>query len=259
MAWGISIGTSQSENPGANQSTVSATLYLTWNNRDAYSGYNFNCSINIGGNVRTVQMPTAFFAPTQTGSVAVNSHSVPYNHDAAGFRGAVGTSGNIAGPGGFAPGNISVGGTTYGAIDYSRPAGNVPFVSASNVSNVISVSWGQAPAPFGPVTYYWQVRSSSNGGATWGGWSGETATTSLSTSGTYSPGLTYQFRVRAANSDGGGGYTESNTVFLNAGGKRWTGSNWALTTTAAKRFTGSAWVDLTTAKRWNGSSWVNLS
>lgn len=263
MAYGISFSTSQSENPGANQSTVNGALYLTWNNRDSYSGYTFNCSINIGGNVRTVQMPTSFFPSTQTGSLLVNTHSVTFNHDANGYRGPVGTSGNIAGPGGFAPGNLTAGGPTYGAIDYVRLPGAPSSVTASAIGPTVTVTSSEASTPGPTITNYWvSYASSSNGGATFSSWSAESAMSSRAFTYNLTPGLTYKFRVRAQNTDGYGPYTESATLFLTAGGKRFKQdlTGWALTVNAAKRFNGTAWVDLTTAKRYSDAgTWVNLS
>lgn len=260
MAYGISFSTSQSENPGANQSTVNGALYLTWNNRDSYSGFTFNCSINIGGNVRVVQMPTSFFPSTQTGSLLVNTHSVTFNHDANGFRGAVGTSGNIAGPGGFAPGNLTAVGPTYSAIDYVRLPSAPSSVSAVATGPTVVVTSGEASTPGPTITgYFVSFASSSNGGATFGAWSTESTMTSRAFTYTLTPGLTYKFRVRAQNGDGFGPYRESASLFLAAGGKRFTGTDWALTVTAAKRWNGTAWVDLTTARRFDGANWVNLS
>lgn len=262
MAWWLSVGGGESQDPGSNKSYVSATVYLNWNNRQSYAGYGgMYGEVNIGGT------PYGYYAPdtvnypngTSTGSVAMASFTKTYLHDPNGYRGAVGTSAYLNGSGGYAPGYLSAGGQTFGAIDYSRPSASPTWCQASNVSNTITFQWNEASAPFGPITYYWIYRASSDGGATWGGWSGETSTSGLSTSGTYSPGQTYQFAVRASNSDGGGGWLYSNTVFLTAGGKRWTGNNWALTTGAAKRYTGSTWTNITIAKRFDGNNWVNLS
>jgi hypothetical protein len=265
MTWGIRIATSESQNPGANQSTVAATLYLTWNNRDSYAGFNFNCSINIGGNVRQIPMPTSFFASTQTGEVAVNSHTVTFNHNPNGERGAVGTSGNIAGPGGPAPGNLTATGPTYPAINYDRkPAAPTTVTATLNVGKSITVESNEVSSPAGTPTYHVAWSSSSDGGATWGDWSAYTAISGNARSftftfGTLPPGVTYRFRMFASNSDGNSAATVSgNTVFLPAGGKRWDGSAWQVTTTA-KRWTGSTWTDIQTAKRWSGSAWVDLS
>lgn len=263
MAYSVSINTSESQNSGSNQSTVYASLTLTATNQ-GYSGYSTSFSIVIDGVTVADRVggPGALNTDgSGTETWTSNTYSRTFTHNSDGTRGTVATSGTFYGGGGFSPpsGGIGGTGTTFGALDYSRPAGMPSYCTASNVSNTITVNWDQAPAPFGPITYYWIYRSSSNGGVDWTPWSGETATSSLSTSGTYTAGQTYQFAVRAANSDGGGDWRYSNTIFLTAGGKRWTGSNWALTTTAAKRWTGSAWTNITTAKRFDGTNWVNLS
>ena len=263
MAYTVTINSSESQNPGGNTSTVYASLTLNAINQ-GYSGYNTSFSLQIGSTIVADRVggPSALNTDgIGTDSWTSNTYSYTYTHNPDGTRGSVGTYGTFYGGGGFSPpsGGIGNSGATYPAINYSRPAGMPSYCTASNVSNTITVNWDQAPAPFGPVTYYWIYRSSSNGGATWSAWSGETATSGLSTSGTYTAGQTYQFAVRAANSDGGGDWRYSNTIFLTAGGKRWTGSNWALTTTAAKRWTGSAWTNITTAKRFDGSNWINLS
>jgi hypothetical protein len=268
MAWFLTIGTSESQNPSANQSTVSATLYLNWNGGSAYANYTQEWYINIGGNVTGGAAPTAVnYNPNTgsyvslTGSVAVGSYSVTFTHDTNGYRGTVGTSGSFDGDGGFGPGDISVGGPTYGAIDYVRLPSAPASVTAVSVGPVITVTAGEASTPGPTITAYKvSYASSTNGGATWSSWSSETNMTNRVYSyNSLTPGLTYKFRVRATNSDGDGPFTESNTLFLTAGGKRYTGTNWALTAAAAKRFNGTSFVSLTTAKRYNGSAWVNLS
>lgn len=262
MSYSVSINTSESQNPGGNSSTVYASLTLTATNQ-GYAGYSTSFYVYIGGSLVGSGGGPGSLNTDGYGTETWTSptYSRTYTHNPDGTRGSVATSGSFYGQGGFSPPASGIGadGTTYPAINYSRPAGSPSYCSASNVSNTITVNWDQAPAPFGPVTYAWIYRSSSDGGANWTGWSGETTTSGLSTSGTYTAGQTYQFAVRAYNSDGGGGWVYSNTIFLTAGGKRFTGSNWALTTGAAKRYTGSTWTNITTAKRFDGSSWVNLS
>lgn len=262
MAWWLSVGASESQNPVGNTSTVSATVYLNWNNGQAYAGYNFGGTVYIGDAGYPYTAPTSANWPNQvsSGSVAMASFSRTYEHSPSGYRGGVGTSADLGGPGGYAPGYLSAGGPSFGAIDYTRIPSAPSYVSASNVGPVITVSWPDAATPFGPLTYYWAYRSSTNGGATWGNWSGDNNVGTAKTfTQTFTGGATYQFRVRAANSDGTSGWMESNTLFLSSGGKRFTGSNWALTVGAAKRFNGSSWVDLVTGKRFDGTNWVNLT
>lgn len=269
MAWSLSIGTSESQNPAANQSTVSATLYLNWSSGEAFANYAQEWYINIGGNVVGGSAPSSVnykstypYWVSLTGSVAVGSHSVTFTHNTNGERGAVGTSGSFDGDGGFGPGDLSVTGTTYGAINYTRLPGAPSSVTAVSVGPVITVTSGEASTPGPTITAYKvSYASSTNGGATWSGWSGETNMNNRVYSyNSLTPGLTYKFRVRVTNADGDGPFTESNTLFLTAGGKRYTGTNWALTAAAAKRFNGTSFVSLTTAKRYtDAGTWVNLS
>lgn len=261
MTWSLSASSWQTTNEAGNQSTVWISVTASWSYGSAFidSGP-ARLDLNIGGQGQTAYFYTINGSQTSSGSQHLGNYGYTFDHNTTGYRGDVGTSARLYNIPYGSPKDMSVGGGTQGAIDYYRPAGNPGWMSVSNVAQVITGSWGDAPAPFGPVSYYWVYRSSANGGATWGGWSGETGTgTGKSFSQTFSPGLTYQFAVRAANSDGGGGWTYSNTIFLSSGGKRYTGTNWALTSAAAKRYTGSAWVNLATAKRFDGTNWVNLS
>lgn len=201
MAWSISMSTSESYNPGANQSTVYATLYLNWSSWDSYANYDVEGYLNIGGNVAGAAAPRAVNYPngSQSGSVGILSHSVTFNHDANGYRGAVGTSGSFDGDGGYSPGDLSVGGTTYGAVDYDRKPGACSSVSASRSGTSYTVYAGSASSPAGTPTYY--VQYSENGGS-YGNqrtMSGQAYTYTGLTN-----GVTYRFRVWAANSDGTG-------------------------------------------------------
>jgi hypothetical protein len=126
-------------------------------------------------------------------------------------------------------------------------------ITATRTSRDVAVTAGNSTGT--GITGYW-VQYSTDSGTSW-----STAVAMTSQAYTYTsltPGLTYLFRVYAANSIGNSAYTTSSGVFVPAGGKRWDGSAWIYATTG-KRWDGSAWVDLTTAKRWNGSSWVDLS
>lgn len=265
MGYWLTISTSESQNPSANQSTVSATLTLNSNNYSNYAGgYAAGGSINIGGNVSSFSGPVTYLYPSnpQNGSAVIHTHSVTFTHDGNGYRGQVGTSGSFNGGGGNAPGQLNVTGSTYSAIDYVRLPSAPSSVTAVSVGPVITVSAGEASTPGPTITAYKvSYASSTNGGATWSDWSGEqNMTNRVYSYNSLTPGLTYKFRVRATNSDGNGPFTESNTLFLTAGGKRYTGANWALTAAAAKRFNGTSFVSLTKAKRYtDAGTWVNLS
>jgi len=257
----------QADYPSQNYSKINYSVSLNWNNRDSFYGFPSTAGgsivYNIGaGNVTipiSVAAPSSAGNGSQTGSVTLASGQLDIPHAANGSINSI--TGSAYYSNGLV-GNLTASDYVGNLVDFVRVPSAPPSMSASNVGNVISVSWAEASAPFGPVTYYWAYRSSSNGGASWSNWSGETVTSSLSFSGTYTLGLTYQFYVYAHNSDGNSGVTYSNTVFLAAGGKRFKadGTGWALTTTAAKRYTGSAWTDITTAKRYTSEgTWVNLS
>ena len=163
-------------------------------------------------------------------------------------------------------GSASTGTGTLTLYNFDFTAGTPASMTATYTPGVgVGVSWAASTSYITPVTYYHSYRSSTDGGVNYGSWSSETSTTSLSANyNSLTPGLTYQFRVKAYNGqDNYSGYRESNTVFLTAGGKRYFGPNeitdWALTAAQAKRWTGSAWTSLGNLKRWDGSSWVNLS
>lgn len=150
--------------------------------------------------------------------------------------------------------------------DFDFTAGIPSSLTAAHIAGTdVKLDWTQSVSYKTPVTYYVSYRSSSNGGSTYGSWSSETSTQNLTyTYASLTPGLTYQFRVRAYNGvDDYSLYRTSNTVFLTAGGKRFATPNWVLTATQAKRFNAgtNAWVSLTTAKRYDGASgtWKNLS
>lgn len=268
MGWWLTVGTSESQNPSANQSTVGVVAYLNWNSGSAYSGYNQEVYINIGGaSSGAIAAPTTvnyngYSWVSLTGSVQVGSWARTFDHTTEGYRGTVETSASFDGDGGYAPGDISAGGPTYGVIDYVRIPGAPSSVTAVAVGSVITVTSGEASTPGPTITAYKvSYASSTNGGATWSSWSSETNMSSrVYAYNSLTPGLTYKFRVRATNADGDGPFTESNTLFLTAGGKRYTGANWALTVGAAKIFNGSAFVSLTTAKRYtDDGTWVSLS
>ena len=265
MGWWLSLGTSESQNAGSNQSTVSATLYLNWDGGSAYANYTQEWYINIGGNQTGGSAPSSAnwngsSWVSLTGSVAIGSHSVTFTHDANGYRGAVGTSASFDGDGGYAPGDISTTGTTYGAVDYDRkPSAPTSVTSTLNSDKSITVTSNSVSSPAGTATYY--VSYSSDGGSTWSSYTTipSNARTYTYALGSLTLGLNYRFRMYASNSDGSSAaFTQTSDVFLPAGGKIYDGSSWGPTLTA-KRYTGSAWQTLTTAKRYDGSSWINLS
>lgn len=255
MGYSLGISTSESQNPGSNQSTVyvTGTLYTGGN---SYSGYSTSYSVVIGGmTVASGAGPTALWNPDSWSF----SGSYTYTHDANGYRGAVGTAVYFSGSGGYSPGSLGTGGTTYGAIDYDRkPAAPSTVTAVLNADRTITVTSNAVSSPAGTATYY--LQSSSNGGSSW---SSETTISGNARTYTYgvnalAPGGTYLFRMRASNSDGYSGYTNSNSLFYPSSGKRFDGSTFQQMVTA-KRFDGSGWADIATAKRYNGTDWINLS
>lgn len=165
-----------------------------------------------------------------------------------------------ASSGGWGSASTGTGVLTLSNFDFT-PSAPTSFAASYVAGTGIILTWGASTSYITPVTYYHSYRSSSDGGLTWGSWSADTSTTSLTaTYASLTPGLTYQFRIRAYNGqDNSSAYATSNNVFLTAGGKRYTGTDWALTVTAFKRFDGTAWQNVTTAKRFDGNAWQNLS
>lgn len=256
MGYSLGISTSESQNPGSNQSTVyvTGTLYTGGN---SYAGYSTSYSVVIGGmTVASGAGPTELWNPASWSF----SGSYTYTHDANGYRGAVGTAVYFSGSGGYSPGNLGTGGTTYGAIDYDRkPAAPSTVTPVLNADKSISVTSNAVSSPAGTATYY--VAYSSNGGSTWSSditISGNARTYTFN-AGSLTYGLTYKFRMKASNSDGTSAYTTTTVdTFLPAGGKRYDGSTWNPTGTA-KRHNGTDWQTLSIAKRHNGTDWVDLS
>lgn len=187
-------------------------------------------------------------------------------HNPDGSLGPVSANGGLYGnsAGGTGIGVAEISFNVEGVTDFNFSAGTPPSLTATFIAGTgTKLDWGASVSFKSPVTYYTSWRSSTNGGASYGAWSAETSTTALTYTYTgLTPGLTYQFRVRAYNGfDNYSGFRESNTVFLTAGGKRFLTPNWILTAAQAKRWTGSAWQTLTTAKRYDEAtkSWVSLS
>jgi len=244
-------------NIAANQSTVRVRAFVNFTGSSA-------SSYSVSGSTSAGSWNYGYMSFSGAGSIQVFSYDFPVNHNADG-SGSYSFNGSAT-SGGW--GSASTGTGTLTLENFVFTAGQPGTMTAAAVTGVsgrIDSSWGASTSYITPVTYYHSYRSSTDGGVNYGSWSGETTTTTLSASYTsLTPGLTYQFRVRANNGqDGYSAYRESNTVFLVAGGKRYFGPNpvtdWALTAAQAKRWTGSAWTSLGTLKRWDGTNWVNLS
>jgi hypothetical protein len=240
-----------SGNASANTSVMRADVYV--DTSQSLSASNTTFVANIAGNERSWARGYTTFG---VGSTYIGTHDVTVGHD---INGAGSASFSARHSGTF--GGSSNTGTGYaGMTDFNRAPTAPGSVTANATGPTVVVTSSEASTPGPTITgYFVSYRSSTNGGSTWSAWSAEVSMTSRAYTYTLTPGQTYQFRVRAQNSDGFSPYTESATLFLTAGGKRWTGDNWALTVAQAKRFNGTSWIDLTTAKRFDGATWVNLS
>ena len=201
MAWGLSLATSQSTNPAANSSTVSATLSLTWSNANRYSGFTTSGNINIGGNNKPFTGPTSGGSTAQNGSQVLDSHSVPFGHDVNGNRGAVGTSANFdaSGTSTIAPQNLSTTGTTFAALNYDRSP-TTPTLGtitrSSNGSQITTFNFSGGVNNSGPtVTNTYQYSTDS-------GFSSVTCSSTTLPLNLASSTTGYFFRIQASNTDG---------------------------------------------------------
>lgn len=256
MSYWLSIATSEAWYPDSNQSVVAATLYLNSNNGSSWWGTTISGSLYIGGNGIGFSR-TSGGSSSGSWSAAIASHSVTFTHDANGYRGAVGTAGYF-GPGSNVP-SLSVGGTTYGAIDYDRkPAAPTSVTSVLNADKSITVTSNAVSSPAGTATYY--VGYSDDGGSTWSAYTTipSNGREYVYTLGSLPMGKNYRFRMYASNSDGSSAvFAQTTDTFLPAGGRIYTATGWTPAMTA-KRFDGTDWVTLTTAKRYDGTNWVQL-
>ena len=240
-------------NIAANTSTVRVRAYVD------FSGYSAS-SYSVSGSTTPGSWNYGYMQFNSSGTIQVyDSGNFNVGHSADG-SGSYSFSGSAT-SGGW--GSASTGTGVLTLQNFVFTAGIPTNFSASYVAGTgIILTWSASTSYITPVTYYTSYRSSTDGGVTFGSWSSELTTTSLTrTYGSLTPGLTYQFRIRAYNGqDDYSGYATSNNIFLTAGGKRYvSGTNWALTVTAFKRFDGSAWQNVTTAKRFDGNNWQNLS
>lgn len=257
MSYWLSIGTSEGYNAANNTSTVYVDLYLNSNNGTSWWGTTISGYISIGGN-------TSGFSRTSGGSASgswsalIHQYSVTFTHDANGYRGAVGTAGYF-GPGSNVP-SLSVGGTTYGAVDFDRkPATPTSLVATLNANKTVTVVSDAVSSPAGTATYRLERAESLDNGATWSAYGNETTSTTTSQTLALTFGRLYKFRIRVSNSDGYSAYyTPTQTLFVPAGGKIWTGTAWVNATTS-QMWNGTAWVTITTAKRFDGTNWVDLT
>lgn len=259
MGWSISVGSEQSTNEGANQSTVTAHVYLSWSGGAWFWNINHTGRINIGGadyyySVNTVNYP----GQTNSGTVRVASQSHTFTHDANGYRGSCTTWADISGD---ITGYMSAGGPTQPAIDYDRKPATPTSLSASlNSNKTVTLTSNAVSSPAGTATYRFEYAYSTDNGASWSGWSTESTTESNTITLNLTYGRLYQFRVRVSNSDGYSNYYQpGSTLFVPAGGKIWNGSTFINATTSKIHKGGGVWNTVTLAKRHTGSNvWVDL-
>jgi hypothetical protein len=166
VSYSISLGISQSEGPGVNQSTVTAILYLRgWNGGGNYAYWNYNTSyeIVIGGNgsgsiagPRSINTNSSGGVNSTDSTIEVGRHSVTFNHDGNGYRGDVGAQGYFSGSGGYSPPYMETS-TAIGAINYDRSANTPgqPSLSRSDGGTDIRMSVADPGAKRGnSVDYY---------------------------------------------------------------------------------------------------------
>ena len=261
MGFSLGISSYQTTNEAANTSTVYCTLTL-YTGGNSYSGYSTSWGMSIGGAGFGGSGPSALFNPNSWST----TQSYTFTHDANGYRGNVDCYVSFNGSGGYSPPYMEAGPSTQGAIDYDRkPAAPTTVTPVANADKTITVTSNVVSSPAGTPTYYVQWASSADG-STWGSWSSDITISGNSRSYTFAVGsltfgLYYKFRMKASNTDGTSGYTESNnpgSVFLAASGKRYTGSAW-VNSTSGMIYNGTAWVPITSAKRYNGTAWVQLT
>lgn len=254
-------------NVGNNTSDIRCVLILAHSGSGSpFNNSGSSASVSVGG-VNIGNWSGGYNLPGNSSVVLIDATRYGVGHNADG-TGSVSVSGTFNGQGNFPIGSGTASGT-YTMFDINRSAGQPSSCTATYIAGTgIRVSIGSATSYINPFNYYISYRSSSDGGINYGSWSGETVVSSTTsplqyTYSSLTPGLTYEFRVRAYNGqDNYSGYATSNAVFLTAGGKRFKPdlTGWALTVGAVKRRTsGGAWTNVTTAKRYDGATWVNLS
>ena len=213
MGYSISVGAEQSLDEANNRSWVRAWVDLNWSNGSnwSYGSSNTWGSVTVAGTTYDFGGPKSGGGAGSGSSRLYTSPWTLFNHDANGYRGAVGTSGYFTGDylGSFSPYNLSAGGPTFGAVDYDRRPAVPTFYSITRSGTSLTVTVNATSSPAGTPTYY--VERSENGGA-YG--SQQVSTGRTFTFDGCAPGSTQTFRVTAQNSDGwsGWGYSSSTSV-----------------------------------------------
>lgn len=264
MGWWLTQAVGLEAYDAANNRTLYRTrVYVNWNGGSAYAGYTTSGGGSVAGQGFSFGGPSSMNYNgsswiSLTGSQEVYTGTFWVGSDANGYLSGVYADSWFNGGGGYAPGYITAS-ASAGGVDYDRrPAQPSISTVTVNSNKTISLSWSAVSSPASTATYYVSYAAAAGGGG-YGSWSSEITTTS--TNYTYSGlprGVTYKFRIRAGNSDGLTGYSETTGYFLPAGGKIYDAGSFRLTA-FGRKFDGTNWIDLTTAKKFDGSTWVDLS
>lgn len=212
MGWSLAVGSSQTTNEGANQSTVTVDTYLSWSGGASFYGITHTGRVNIGGVDYYYSTPSSvnYPNPTSSGTIRVDTTSRVIDHDVNGERGAITTWADLSGS---VTGYLSASGPTQAALNYYRgPSQPSSLTATLNADKTITVTFPAVSSPAGTPTYY--VAFSQDGGPYQNQQSG------TGTSFTFSnlqAGANFVFRVYAVNSDGTSGTTYSSSVFVPPG------------------------------------------
>lgn len=190
-------------------------------------------------------------------SMTLLDNTIWVPHDANGYA-AISVSGSFSGNGGWPIGSGSAGGT-YTLQDFDRRPSTPTSCSATvNADKSITVTSAVVSSPAGTPTYYVQMASSTDYGATWSAWGGAIAMTGNSRNFVgLAKATTYKFRVWASNTDGSSGTVDSASVFLSAGGKYLSGTTW-VDFPSVMFSTGGAWAEMPSIKYSTGGAWTDF-
>ena len=194
MGYSLSISSSQVAGPGANQSTVTATITMTATNV-GYSGYGTSWGMSIGGHGFSGGGPSALNTDGTGSESWSHSESKIFDHSDTGTRGEISCYASFNGSGGWSPPYMEAGPSKQPALDYDRRPGNPSFASIYRSYDDMYVGVNGVSSPASGLTYY--IERSQNGGG-WGDQRASQATWYYD----LPFGTTQQFRCLASNADG---------------------------------------------------------
>lgn len=194
MGYSLSLTSSQVAGPGANQSTVTATLTMTASNV-GYDGYGTSWGMSIGGHNFSGGGPGALNTDGSGSESWSHSESYTFDHDDVGYRGVIRSYASFNGSGGWSPPYMEAGPSDQGELNYDRRPGNASFASIYRSYDDLYVGQNGVSSPASGLTYYTQ--RSQNGGA-WG----DQRTGSANWYSNLPFGTTQQFRALTSNADG---------------------------------------------------------